>query len=567
MRTINNFKWKKRDVDAKRVQELSDELKIDRITSTILVSRGIDTPYKGERFLNPSLKNITPPYEVKRLDRASLRIISAVKNNEKICIYGDYDADGITATAMMVDFLKRIGADVIPFIPDRIKDGYGLKAKAIHSIKQIGVKLIVTVDCGIGDCDAVREGRNIGIDFIITDHHNPAQSIPDAIVINPKLDDSGFSFKELSGVGIAFYLCMGIRRFMRENGYFRDTIEPNLFEYLDLVALGTVTDVVPLLFENRVFVKEGIKVIKKAKREGIKALLVSNSLIEKDIDSYHLGFILGPRINAPGRLANANMSLSLLLENETTVASSIARELNVKNAERQSIETSVLRDAISMIDKLPDDEPAIVLQSKNWHPGVIGIVASKLVDMYFKPVILFSEVNGVLRGSARSIKGINIVSIISGSSEYVQNYGGHELAAGVILKTDAFFDFKNSVFRQIDKNEEKKYFEKFYDDEVQGTELDSFMEKYALLEPFGYGNPEPVFLMKAVKVKGIQELGNRFFRIFIKTNDSRGFTGFATPSEDPPRSGEVIDIFFTPEINLFNGKRTIALSIKGFRRL
>jgi len=371
--------------------KLSKGLKISPITAQILLNRGIENETEANLFLNCTLFDLPSPYLMKGMDIAIERIKKGLHENERIAIYGDYDVDGVTSTALLYNFLKDINANVTYYNPDRIKEGYGINIDAVKKLSQDGVGLIISGDCGITAVKEVEQAKELGVDFIVTDHHKPPQELPKAVsVLNPKLSDCKYPAKEIVGVGVIFNLVIALRRALRDEGFFKNG-EPNLGDYLDLVALGTVADCAPLLDVNRILVKEGIKRMQNPKRLGLQALKEASS-IKGEVTSYDLGFKFGPRINASGRMSTADNAVKLFISDNLEDAREIAKELNKQNTNRQDTEAGIVKEAISQLESNPEiiGSNSIVLASRNWHPGIIGIVASRIVERYEKPTLLIA---------------------------------------------------------------------------------------------------------------------------------------------------------------------------------
>ena len=405
--------------------KLAKSLQISPITAQILVNRGIENETEANLFLNCTLFDLPSPYLMKGMDRAIERIKKALKNNERIAIYGDYDVDGVTSTALLYSFLKVLKANVTYYNPDRLKEGYGINIDAVKKLAEQGVSLIISGDCGITAVKEVEQAKELGVEFIVTDHHQPPQELPQAVsILNPKLSECKYPGKEIVGVGVIFNLVIALRRALRDEGFFKNG-EPNLGDYLDLVALGTVADCAPLLDVNRILVKEGIKRMQSPKRLGVQALKEASS-IKGEVTSYDLGFKLGPRINASGRMSTADNAVALFISENLEEARELAKELNEKNSNRQSTEGEIIKEAISLLESNPAliGTNSIVLASRNWHPGIIGIVASRIVERYEKPTMLIAITeDGVGKGSGRSLEGINIYAALSECRELFLQFG------------------------------------------------------------------------------------------------------------------------------------------------
>ena len=409
--SLPTTQWKISEGNREAEDILMKELRVHHIISRILTSRRILSTEDASRYLTPSLNDLHNPFLMKDMQKGVQRITGAIYNHEKIVIYGDYDADGVTSVVVLLKFLMEIGHNVSHYIPDRIKDGYGLNRPAIDKMRADNVKLMVTVDCGISDHDQISYARSLGIDTIILDHHEVPMNLPDAVaIINQNRKECTFPFKDLAAVGIVFNFLIALRAKLRKDGFWENRKYPNLREYLDLVALGTIGDICPLVDENRIFTKIGLDLITEGRRVGLRALMEICGIDSQVIDTVKASFSLIPRINAAGRIASANEAVQLLLTDDMEEARRIAYNLELYNRKRQTMERDILNDILEEIEKTTDTEKAksLVFASYKWHPGVIGIVASKLVDRYCRPTILISLKDGIGKGSGRSIADFNI---------------------------------------------------------------------------------------------------------------------------------------------------------------
>ena len=540
---VRKRNWRKRE--GKNFENIGRELGVSPRIARVFANRGINTPEEVSSFLNPSLKNLTEPYLIKDMKRAAERLYIAIKKKEKICIYGDYDADGICASTILYDFLSLHGANLTVFVPHRIKHGYGFHEEIVEKLKTKGVRVIITADCGINSISACERAKNLGIDVIITDHHIPSGKIPSAFaILDPSIKGSGFKDENLCGAGVAFYLCIGLRKFMREMGEYNETKEPNLALFLDLVATATVVDVAPLKNENRIMTKIGLEVLRKTRREGLRALVKESGISFDTLSTFHLSFVIGPRINAAGRVSDPISALHLLLTKDTSSALRIAKELNNRNQERQEIEKEILDSATKMVETLPEEDKIIVLFSDRWHPGVIGIVASKLVEKFHRPVLLGAKDGNIFRFSARSIQDVHIIQILRNFEDYFISLGGHASAAGFVLSEEKLREFRESMIKYM--NEKVKIGIPFieYDDELNPSLLSEDDVKFLnSLEPFGEGNPEPVFLARNVRLINPRRTRRGFAYTLI--DDRKGYPVF---SDDAIPSGH-FEILYTPFLN------------------
>ena len=544
--------------------KLAKSLQISPITAQILVNRGIENETEANLFLNCTLFDLPSPYLMKGMDRAVERIKKALKNNERIAIYGDYDVDGVTSTALLYSFLKVLKANVTYYNPDRLKEGYGINIDAVKKLAEQGVSLIISGDCGITAVKEIEQAKELGVEFIVTDHHQPPQELPQAVsILNPKLSECKYPGKEIVGVGVIFNLVIALRRALRDEGFFKNG-EPNLGDYLDLVALGTVADCAPLLDVNRILVKEGIKRMQSPKRLGVQALKEASS-IKGEVTSYDLGFKLGPRINASGRMSTAENAVALFISENLGEARELAKELNEKNSNRQSTEGEIIKEAISLLESNPAliGTNSIVLASRNWHPGIIGIVASRIVERYEKPTMLIAITeDGVGKGSGRSLEGINIYAALSECRELFLQFGGHEQAAGLSIREENVEKFRE-MFDKALENSEEQYEKKLkVDCAIELDSLtDSLISEFELLQPFGIGNPEPALLSRTVEVVSQRIFKDKHLGFKVKKG-TKLFDAIWFNMKEPFTLPDKVDMVFTPEFNKWNGKKEIRLRVK-----
>ena len=539
----------------------------------LLLNRGLDSPEKAAAFLSPSLRQgLRSPLLFPDMGRATERILSARARKEHVCIYGDYDVDGVTGSSQLLLFLREIGMDPDLYIPHRTREGYGLNVQAVKTIAERGTTVMVTADCGATAHKEITLAQDLGIDVIICDHHHvPDQRPPAYAVLNPMEPACPFSFSGLSGAGVVFYLLMGLRMRMREQG---ETQVPDLRRYLDLVTLGTVADLVPLIEENRVLVSYGLKEIERSQRPGIRALKEVSG--QAEVSSSYIGFRLGPRINAGGRLAEARKAVELLTTKELTRAQEIAADLDQENRARQEIEEQILNQAVATVEAWPDlyERRSIVLASEEWHPGVIGIVASRLLDRFHRPTFLIAIDGEKGKGSGRSPKIFHLYEGLKTCAELLDGYGGHRQAAGLSIQAHriAEFSVQFETAARLHLNAE---------DLIPETEVDAELDLSALngvtmtdirrLEPYGQGNPEPVFLTRQAQVMAARIVGGNpilgkpgHLKLLLRSPqggrpvDAIGF-GMAAA---PVAQGGKIDLLYTPEINVWNGNASLQLRLK-----
>lgn len=563
----NLKKWVAYNKNYSNLEMLMHKLNVSEITARLLINRNINTFYDAEIFMNPDIKYLHNPYEMKDIMNAVYRIEKALKEKEKICIYGDYDVDGITSVAMLYRFLKKHDGNVIYYIPNRIDEGYGLNSDAINKITDMDVDLIITVDCGIKSIREVKQINESGIDIIITDHHECGDTLPDAYaIINPNQDKCEYAFKHLAGAGVTFKLICALSDKL---GYKNEALE-----FIDLTALATVADVVPLIGENRIIVRNGLEAIRQTSNIGLNALMEVCGINQNDIDSYHLGFILAPRINAAGRVKDANIAVELLTTDDKDRAYEIAKELDESNSYRQTIENNIIESANSIIKKDIDidSDKIIVIDNTSWHVGVIGIVASRITEKYNLPAIVISVEDDIGKGSARSIPGFNIYEAISKCEDLIEKFGGHELAAGVTIRKENINPFRKKINQvSIEMLQDKVlYPELNIDYKLDNKDvLIKVLEEIEILKPFGAGNPVPLFVYRSLKVTDIRTVGNNNKHLFLYLNDGKNSTsaiGFNFGYMiNHIAVNQKIDIICSVEKNVWNGAVNAQLHIKDIR--
>ena len=558
--------WVLKNQDRETIEYLSEELSLNPLVVNVMLNRGLKSKDEMKAFICPDLCRFHDPYLMKGMDRAVRRIWEAIERKETIAVYGDYDVDGITSVSMLYLALKEMKADVLYFIPDRLKEGYGVNAEAIRRLREQEVSLIITVDCGITANDEVRLGKEIGVDMIITDHHKCPDKIPEALaVLNPKQPDCSYPFQDLAGVGVAFKL---VQALLGERPL------PELIEqYGALAALGTVADIVPLKDENRIMVYYGIKNMKTDKNAGIQALLQASTLAGKEIDAGTLGFQLAPRINAAGRIGNADMGVRLFISGDAQEAKSIAGILNEQNQIRKEIEQQIFDEAQNRIraDKSILSRNIIILSGKGWHHGVIGIVASRLTEEYYKPCILFAEEGGVRKGSARSIKGFNIYNALAAVSPHIERFGGHELAAGLTVQNETFDAFQQALEAYCKKHVQTEMLiqQVPLDGEIHDCDMtQQLVEELKILEPFGMGNAQPNFLVRKAKIiKKFAFKEGKHLKLSLCQHDKYiDAVGFSMGRYSTVlKNGDQVSLAGNIYINEFRGEKYFSIRIKDIR--
>ncbi len=557
--------WTIEKENPKQRDKLSQSLGVFSITAQILLNRGITNEEEANVFLNSTLFDLPSPYLMAGMEKAVERIKKALEENETIAIYGDYDVDGVTSTALFYTFLKSLGANVTYYNPDRIKEGYGVNIDSVRKLSKEGVTLIISGDCGITAVSEVEEAKKLGIDFIVTDHHQPPSELPDAIsILNPQQPSCKYPAKEIAGVGVIFNLAIGLRRALRDTGFFKNN-EPNLGDFLDLVALGTVADCAPLKEVNRILVKEGIKRMQSPKRIGLKALKEASS-ITGEVTSFDLGFKLGPRVNASGRMGSAASAVELFISEDIEEARELAKKLSRENSDRRSVEADIIREAVEQVesDSVHLSTNSIVIASRNWHPGIIGIVASRIVERYDKPAILIAiGDDGTGKGSGRSVEGVNIYQALSECQEVLLQYGGHEQAAGISIKEEHIEKFREMFQLAVGNGAARTESVLNIDCRVELSDLsEELISEFETLEPFGIGNPEPVLYAEAVQVQSQRLLKEKHLSLKVKQGGKPFGAIWFNMKEPRLLKQDRIDIVFTPEFNNWNGKKELRLRVR-----
>ena len=530
------------------------------LAAMVLASRGIENSHQANQYLDCTAP-LPDPFLMTDMDLAAGRVGLAMTRGEKIAVFGDYDVDGITSTCLLTDFLRRRGADCISYIPGRLEEGYGLNPIAIRQLHAEGVKLIITVDCGITAVAEAELCEELGIDLVITDHHECKDVLPRACaVVDPHRPDGGYPHKNLSGVGVAFKLAAALC----------GSQEEVLRDYADMVCLGTVADVMPLQGENRVFVTRGLEALRNTRRPGIAALMAETGCTPDSVSASAIGFMLAPRINAAGRMGRIELAVELFLTDDPHRASAVARALCDLNRQRQAVESDIYQQAVSM---LPVGKPpeAIVLADESWHQGVVGIVASRIAEEFSCPAFLICLDGDHGKASSRSHGGFNLFSSLTALSDLLESYGGHELAAGFTISRRNIPEFRRQICALAAD---------FYTDDTPRTMLDvdcaippelltiSNVESLNVLEPCGNGCPKPVLMMKNLTIERLQQVGGgRHMRLRLRSGrfGLNAIYFSATPESAFVQPGDVVDIAFTPQINEFRGDRTVQMNVLDIR--
>ena len=554
-------KWQIYDINEEIINEIENKYKINKLLATILANRGITTEESIRLFLNPTRDDFHDPFLITDMEKAVERIITAINKKEKITIYGDYDVDGITSITVLKSFLRDRGIEVDTYIPNRLDEGYGLNNSAIDKIKNKGCELMITVDCGISAIDEVNYANSLGIEVIVTDHHEAGNEIPKALaVIDNKRKDSTYSFRELAGVGVVFKLiqALSIKLNLKEEEYLK---------YLDIVCIGTISDIVPLVDENRVITKLGLMLVRQTRNIGLQAVLKSSGYSK--IDSNTISFGVAPRLNACGRMGKADEALKLFLSKNVNEVIQLSKELNDFNRERQEKEKEIYENAIAQIEKEHlDEKNTIILRGKNWHHGVIGIVSSKITEKYFKPSILLSfEEDGIGKGSGRSIPGFDLHEALMQCLDVIEKFGGHAMAVGITVREEHFDEFKEKFENiAISKHIEEILPIINIDAKINLSDINKEMvESLKELEPFGEGNKMPIFAFKNLKIDSIRALSEgKHLRLTLKDNNTIvNAIGFNLGQmAEEYRIGDKVDVVGVLEINSFNGVENLQINIK-----
>jgi single-stranded-DNA-specific exonuclease len=551
----SDLQWVVADkIDSDTVIDLAAETGLPVNIVKILYHRNLCDSETIRQFLHPELTDLTDPFELNGMRIGIDRITRALFENEKIIVYGDYDVDGITATSLLYMVLNKLGAQVDFYLPNRLTEGYGLSVDSIDQANANGATLIITVDTGVTAVEEVKYASSLGVDVVITDHHEPGESLPEAVaIINPKLPDCDYD-SELSGVGVAFKFAQALYRSLKQD-------ETELEEHLDLVALGTAADIVPLVGENRIFTKFGIKQIARTTKPGLKSLSFVSGLMGKDISTGQVVFILAPRINALGRLGDAGQAIRLLSTRDERIASDIARKLDEENKRRKQIDETTLNEALTQMEEVVDfeNDRAIVLANEGWHQGVIGIVASRLVEKYHLPTVMISVTDGEGKGSARSIPGFHLCEALKECEHLLIRYGGHKYAAGLSINEKNIEKFRELFVNVSNKTlSSDDIIPKLNIDlEIELSDIDdSFMDSIEAFSPFGPHNMRPIFLTRNCEVVGQPYVvGKNHLKMKVRKGDMIfdviGF-GFGDMARVISSKGSLVDIVYVIEYNTYN---------------
>jgi single-stranded-DNA-specific exonuclease len=580
---MQDKKWCLAKTEPRLARELAQALGVSPLVGQLLINRGIKDAVQGTLFLQPALNGLNDPAQLNGINQALTRLNQALRQNEKILIYGDYDVDGITATVLLVNLFKLIDRSVSYYIPHRLEEGYSLNHQALDKFAREDVKLLITVDCGICDCEEIAYAKKLGMDIIITDHHEPREMLPQAeAVVNPKMSLSETApvhpaFIDLAGVGVAFKLVWAFSQqfspIKKNSKEFHDF----LMDAMALVALGTIADVAPLVNENRIFVVYGLEALRYTRLKGLRVLLEQCGLGKRPLNAEDIAFRIAPRLNAAGRMNSARLSAELLLSSAESRIQEIVKELETANHERQRLEGKILQEAR---DKLleefdPEEEFMIVLTDKNWHPGVIGIVASRLAEEFYRPVALITSWNGRGRGSARSIPDFHLYGALAQCRDLFSSFGGHAAAAGFEIEPDLIPKLKmqlNAYLKQSIKPEDFVP-SLLLDAEMPLTEITKkLVSDFNRLTPFGAGAPEPLLASTRVRVAGVPRLmGNKeeHLSFYVTQDKTVSFrvvafkqAGLIEKLTRTTKSNQSFSIAYTPRINVWEGQESIELLLK-----
>jgi len=550
-------KWQEHPEQPDAIREMSLRHNLPPLIARILLNRGLTASEDVLAFLDPTLERLHPPFALPDLEKAAARLGEAVRQGEPVAVYGDYDVDGLTSTCLLQQFLQELGITCLTHIPDRLQEGYGLKIPALQELAR-RVRLLVTVDCGISDAAEVAWAQEQGLEVIVTDHHELPPELPPALaVVNPKRGGEDYPFAELAGVGVALLLALGVRAYLRDRGWFKSHPEPNLRSYLDLVALGTAADVAPMVGENRILVRQGLKVLEESRRPGLVALKEVAGLEGNPISYRDAVFRLAPRLNAAGRLGQARGALDLLLNQDLAQARTQARYLTDLNRQRQGLEETVLRQALTLL-RAPGmlERRVWVLAGEAWHPGVLGIVAARLAERHHRPVALVSLKEGRGRGSARSVEGFHLFRGLNACREVLGRFGGHQAAAG--------FEVAAGDLEALQEGLEQAFLQQVGSEPLQPTlrvdaqvelgELDSrFYEHLERLRPFGPGNPEPVLTCAGVECLSSRVVGEKHLKVRLGQNGCLMEAIAFDMASCHPLSG-ALEAAFSPRFSFFQGR-------------
>ncbi len=565
------YRWVfKNHTNIDKIAHLKSKLNINPTLAQLILDRNLSTVEEVDNFIKPSLSNLHDPFLFKDMDKAVSRLLTALREGENILIYGDYDVDGITSVSILYEALFELGGKVSFYIPNRISEGYGLSRKGIDAAKSRKVKLLITVDCGVTAVEEVQYANENNIDVIVSDHHEATKDIPPAIaVINPKLKSSKYPFKELAGVGVAFKLLQALYQRL---GYNIDKLE----HILDLVAVGTAADIVPLVDENRILVKFGLERLNTNSRNGLFALVESAALLGRELTVSTIVFVLAPRLNAVGRMSNAKKAVHLLTSKSLQQARNIAKILESENKLRRNIDEATCLEAFDLVDKQinQEDSKIIVLAKENWHPGVIGIVASRIMEKFNRPAVLISIKDGIGKGSARSALNFDIYKALNSVNYLLEDFGGHKFAAGLTIKEENINDLRTALEKLSNEElaNEDMIPSMLVESEINLNEFDAnFLKWLKYFAPYGPQNMTPVFVVRNLEVAGeVHVVGYNHLKMKVKQDgiviDAIAYN-FGEKISQFKKKNQKLDSAFVMEENTWNGQTTIQMRIKDFNLL
>jgi len=567
-------RWVLRESDAEARERISRASAISGLVAAVLAARGLAEPGAADAFLNPSLAGLPDPSLIPGMDAAVERLAQAAQAGETVWVYTDYDVDGVTSAAVLLRFLEESGIPTRHRLPRRDREGYGLNPDALREIAGEGGTLVVTADCGVSAVEPARIARELGLDLVITDHHTPGDELPGAAaVVNPKLAGSAYPDAAIAGVGVAWHLAAALRRRLRAAGRYAARPEPDLRNLLDLVAIGTVADVVPLRDVNRVLVSAGLRVLNQNPRPGVLALREVAG-VKGELRAGHIGFQLGPRLNAAGRMEGPEEALDLLRTGELGRARDLAERLNTLNRQRQEEERSILGQALGRVEAegWHPERWSLVLESAGWHAGVIGIVASRLVERYYRPAVVLAVEDGQAKGSARSIRGLHLYEVLAECGDLLDRFGGHAAAAGLALPAQRVPEFRErfeaAVRARLSPEDLVPVLTLDAEAAFSGLTLPAVRD-LSRLEPFGMGNPSPAFLTRRVRVLDVRPVGKdgAHLKFRLEQGGVRHDAMAWRKAEDLARvtPGQWIDLAHTPQVNEWNGSERVQLVVEGMR--
>ena len=573
--SLSGKRWLQRTSDDRQTRGLAQALGIPEITARLLTIRGVNTD-TAQRFLTPRLRDHLPdPFHLKDMDKAVDRLVAAIIQQQRICCYGDYDVDGATSTALMMQYFRAIGVKIEYYIPDRITEGYGPNTKAFQTLAERGVNVIITVDCGTTSFEPIATAQGLGVDVIVIDHHTAEPRLPDAYaLVNPNRLDETSPCRTLAAVGVSFLLLIALTQRLRQKDFFKTRPEPNLMQFLDIVALGTVCDVMPLEGLNRTLVSQGLKILAQRQNIGLNALCEVGRLTTMP-SAYHLGFILGPRINAAGRIDCADYGVRLLTTTDAQEAQALAQKLDIFNTERRAIEQEVLAAAMAQAEQ-QHTQPVIIVHAQGWHPGVIGIVAGRIKERFHRPTLVISfDDNNMGKGSGRSVTGIDLGSTIHAAKQMnlLQAGGGHAMAAGLTIQRDQLDNFCQFMCGRMVKDNHDFTPTVSFDSHIAASALTlEFVEKMAQLEPYGQGNPTPRFVINNLRLAMVDIVGTDHLRLNFQSMDGVRLKGIMFRGVDLPsgqylltRPAQLLDVLAAVKVDRWQGQETVKLEVDDIR--